>query len=227
MTDSIQEGLEQGLGDTVQFVATLVRSVRLTDVLPKIEAAEEEGVYTVLSIQRFEQMRSLAVLDLFCPELTLAERLDRVRPKLPPAESMTEMKRNLKVLRTEELYPRVLERMAAAYEQLSKNETMMAAAENLEPLLVQETLSEALFGSGRDRQAAIREFTGRMSAKKGREATFTGMQLPPKMLELIERSQKLQEKRKEELESADVVDAEYEEVGGDRMNVPLFEAEGE
>ena len=164
-------------GDTARFVTLLTRSIRFSECRPMVEAP--------LSIRRFEQIRSLAVADLLEPKMKDKAKALLVRPVLEKTTPQQVGK-----LRREEHYKPILAHACDQLEQLAGARDMMGAARTFEPWMVEEVLSDVVTATGRDRASAVRELTGRVSAKKGREGGSMGRIFPPEFVELILQARK-------------------------------------
>lgn len=149
--------------DLAEWVETIKMLVRYSDVIP--EEPDEEA----MTVSRFQQLRQLAIYETFY-DLTRKEQSFHVKPPMAVPTIQRWLQRDEYKL-VEGL---VRERATT----LAKSGGMMDAAEQLEPQLAEKILHMALQGTGRDRLKALDEFTGRLSAKKGREDQLI-VRMPP------------------------------------------------
>lgn len=143
--------------------------VRYSDVVP--EDPEEEA----MTVTRFQQLRQLAVYDVFF-DMTNAEKCYAVHPPINKA--------NIWRTRQQQDYREIVALVKDRAATLARSGGMMDAAEQLEPQLAEKILHMALHGSGRDRLKALDEFVGRLSAKKGREDQLV-VRMPPDLEQAI------------------------------------------
>lgn len=149
--------------DLAEWVETIKMLVRFSDVIP--EDPDEDA----MTVTRFQQLRQLAVYDVFF-DMTNAEKCYAVQPRLD--------KNNIWRVRQHEDYRQIRDLLKQRAATIAKSGGMMDAAEQLEPQLAEKILHMALHGTGRDRLKALDEFTGRLSAKKGREDQLV-VRMPP------------------------------------------------
>ena len=159
-----------------------------------------------LTANRFVKYRQLAIFEHFS-ELTVKEKAERLEVS---HWAIREWKKDPD-------YERVLDRLVVVAEDAARDRSVVEAAQAYEPVLVGELLNTALYGSGRDKLKAIDEFTGRISAKKGREGGEIHLRLPDEFIEQIKEAQKIQQKQ---LPPAELVDDVIE---ASVVSVPEYE----
>jgi len=149
--------------DLIEWVETIKMLVRYSDVMP--EDPDEDA----MTVTKFQQLRQLAIYDTFY-SMSNAEKAFAIHPPIS-AKNIWRTRQQPEYVQLEGL---VRERAAT----LAKSGGMMDTAEQLEPQLAEKILHMALLGAGRDRLKALDEFTGRLSAKKGREDQLV-VRMPP------------------------------------------------
>lgn len=169
-TDQLDEDLHN-------YVETVRHLVRLGDVLAE---ALEDGDPIQVDVRRFQVLRNIAIGEVLLAT-TRAEQAEAAGISPSTVE---------KWVRTP-LYARIREVVNDRAKQVALSGTMLSVAEELEGVFTLEMLHEALRGTGRDRLKALDEFTGRRSAKKGREASVT-LRLPPQLEEAIMQAREIQ-----------------------------------
>ena len=193
-----------GEGDDIgDFLAQVKNLCRFSDCLT------DEETDRFITIESFEKTRALALLDVFS-DMSNKDKAEKAGVAYGTSRKM----------RATPLYSRVHDRIIDLAKQCASPATMMEAAERFEPVLVNETLNTALFGSGRDKMHAVEEFTGRISAKKGRDAGKIEIRLPDGFLRQIKEAQEIQT---EALMRPAAIDVPFEPIEASVVRVPSYD----
>lgn len=169
VTESFERAWEMG-DDTTEYLAMVKSLCRFADVIHLDDAR----------VDRFEISRKMAMLDL----LSSLKKKDI-------AEYLGMRSNAAGRIRKTDMYVAVRDRLVEVMKDLARPKTMGEAAEQFEQVLMHETLGMALHGTGRDKLKAGDEFTGRLSAKKGRDAGHVVITLPPGFVEQIRAAQQI------------------------------------
>ena len=145
--------------DLVQWLESVKVLVRYADVIG-------DGL-DLMPVDVFQQMRQLAIYELFY-SISRKEQ----------AEGLGVGPKSVSRMLSDEKYLEIMELVRSRAIQVAKSGGMMDTAEQLEPHMAEKVLHMALHGRGRDRLKALDEFTGRLSAKKGREDQLV-IRMPP------------------------------------------------
>lgn len=195
-SDPIVAAAKHQKDDSARFLALTSRAVRYADFMEE------------LPVNIFEEMRTVAVVDQFfrIDDVSLT-KLVRI-----PAEQLV-------AYREHPCYPRIREALLAAARKQAGASTLKSFAEMMESQVAGEVYGIAMLGSNqRIRMDALREFTDRLEAKKGREPeSAPAFVFPERVLELMALGLKME---KHLGDGGPVIDIESEEIDGGRMNVP-------
>ena len=153
---SVLDGLKDVDKEGVRLISRVVRMISYTELMP---AADEEGNVpdNVISVELFQKLRGLAVVDV----MTEA-------PNAEKAESVGCSVNHLTKLRKMPEYGEMRDLVIMKLQSLANATTMGKASSSFEPMMVEETLDSALFGSGASKTAAIASLVDRSSSRKGR-----------------------------------------------------------
>ena len=157
MSEAIIQGLEDADLEVTRLVQMVTRMISYTSVLP---APDEDGNVPdkVMDVSTFIAVRGLAVLD-FMSGMPAKDRAKAVG--LTPQKATA--------LRRTEEYGIVLGLVKQRLHEIASTGSMTNAAKVFEPVMVAESLEEALLGQGGGKAQAVASFVDRGSAKKGRE----------------------------------------------------------
>jgi len=176
--------------DLAEWLDSVKMLVRYADVI----LIDED----IMPVDVFQAFRQLAVYELFY-DITRAVQAEGT------GMSVRQIEKAIKDERFVAVKDMVREKAAM----LAQQGGMMETAEALEPQMAEKVLHMALHGRGRDRLKALDEFTGRLSAKKGREDKLI-IRMPPDLEDAIARAMETAQKAEAKLlpgGEPDVIDA--------------------
>lgn len=177
--------------DLAEWLDSVKMLVRYADVLT-LDAEE------IIAVDVFQAFRQLAVYELFY-DITRAVQAEGT------GMSVRQIEKALK----DERFLQIREMVRTQALALAQHSGMMDTAEALEPQMAEKVLHMALHGRGRDRLKALDEFTGRLSAKKGREDKLI-IRMPPDLEDAIARAMETAQRAEAKLlpgGEPDVIDA--------------------
>ena len=159
MSDPLAElDLEDDVHD---FLATVRRMVSIQSVIGETDE--------VLNVRRFSEARTLGILDAFT-DLKKKEKANLAG--MSPQHASKVRKR--------QEYGLIKDRLVGVAMQLADQPDMKSAAKKFEGVFVQDQLTTALTGKGREKETARRDFIDRQSAKMTRDETVSNSQRLPK-----------------------------------------------
>ena len=178
--DAMQRATETSDDMIIEFLTAVSAQVEYRNI------AQEDGEFQwdKISIPEFVNLRTLAMIDMFDP---------RKDEEIKPAITVPKTPRQL---RNHPFYKRVKEEVRAQAERVARTDTMMAASEELEPIMVGKMRHLALTGSDREKAMATKEFLDRQSAKVGREGGERVIYFQPGFLENLEKTAKILEQHR-------------------------------